>query len=589
MVAPLPSGAGRRDASNERPILVVGAGPTGLTAALVLARMGAPVRIIDPGTGPVDESRAIGVHAKTLELLDKLGLAGRAVAGGARVGAVAIYSDGRRRADLTFFEAGDDARTPFPFALIFEQSKTERLLLAGLEEAGGRVKWGTRLERLERLNQGQHDDADGARAVVEGPGGEEIVDASWVIGADGARSPVRHALGLGFAGATYQQTLFLADLDLEGMPEPDRLTFEMTSAGFLGYFPMAGPGHVRVVGNLPPELAERETIALDEMQSILDRHSGLKLRVTGGRWTSVYRTHHRMAERFRVGRVFLAGDAAHIHSPAGGQGMNTGIGDAVNLAWKLALVVRGEARETLLDSYEPERMPFARAILRGSDRGFNLVDATDPLTSRLKLLGVPLLFAALSRPPAMRRRVFWFLSQLWTSYRRSPAVAETGPVGRSPRAGDRAPYGGFEHGPDAGRSIFDLLTGTDHHLLLFAGRRPVPDPTDAAALAIAALRDRFAAPIRLHRIDADEGRLQALYGAEAPTVVLVRPDGHIAYRGAAADVAELARYLDRIFVTRSSLGLPDRLPSAAETGGGMGMEPVDGLVAATGAARDGEG
>lgn len=543
------------------PILIVGAGPTGLTLANLLARAGVRFRLIDPKAGPVAESRALAVHAKTLELLDKFGLGTIAAAEGRRMGGVEVVRRGRPATTLSFFDAGEEDRTPYPFALIYEQSRTERLLLAGLAQAGGRVEWETSLEALTGP------ESDAPVATIRRPDGSaEVVAADWIVGADGAHSAVRQALGLSFAGAAYEQELFLADLELAPLaatattdePAPGRVSIEVTRGGFLGYFPMPGDRRFRLVGTLPPGFGGERALAAAELSAVIARHGGRRPKIARVDWASVYRTHHRLAERFRVGHVFLAGDAAHIHSPAGGQGMNTGIGDAFNLGWKLALVARGQAAETLLDSYEAERVPFARAILNGSDRGFRLVEIANPLATRFKIAAVPHLFGLLSRPRFLRRRLFWLVSQLWTSYRGSPAVAES-PRRDRPRPGDRAPYGVFAAGPDAGTSLFARLAGVDHHLLLFEGPRPDGEGLAAAEQAVTALLDRYPAPVHLHPIPATERTLHERYGAHRPSLVLIRPDGHIAFRGEPAALADLGRCLDRFFLPHSdALSSPPR-------------------------------
>ncbi|HEX5848908.1 MAG TPA: FAD-dependent monooxygenase [Rubrobacter sp.] len=525
-------------------VLVIGAGPAGLTMANILARQGVPFRIIDKKGGPVRESRALVMHAKTLELLDRLGLADRAVKWGQRMGAIQVFGEGRPAGEISFFDADADDRTPYPFALVLEQDRTERLLIGGLEEAGGGVEWETELVSLAPTS-------DGVRATVKsGDGEEETVEVGWVVGADGAGSPVRHYLGLGFEGDTYEQQLFLADVEMDWAHGSRQVSIDITRAGFYAFFPMPGERRFRLIGGVPEELEGKEHITAEDVQRVLDRHSGWKTRITGVNWSSVYRTHRRMTERFRVGRVFLVGDAAHIHSPAGGQGMNTGIGDAYNLGWKLALVAKGLARASLLDSYEPERMPFARSILNGTDRAFLLQVTTDTAAQRLKILFTPLLFRIASMLPPIRRRAFWFVSQLWTDYRDSPAVARSGPAGEGPQPGERAPYGFLATGGDAGRSIFEEIHGLDHDLLLFEGGRSdtgLPD-TVRTGEDLQALAGAYGAPIRLHVIAPGNRSLHERYGMEAPTLVLVRPDGHIAYRGPAGDLNGLAAYLDRYFV-----------------------------------------
>lgn len=529
--------------SSETPVVIVGAGPTGLTMANLLARSGVACRIIDAKAGPAEESRALVVHAKILELLDKIGLAAPAVAAGQPISGVDLYSGGRQAGMFSLRDGSTEDRTPFPFVLIFEQDRTERLLAESLAAAPVQIEWNTALMGLEPR-------PDGVRVRVRRPDGrEETIEAGWVVGADGARSPVRHALGLGFAGETYEQTLFLADVDLAGTLGREHVLFDLSAQGFLAIFPMPGERRFRLVGNLPRLLEGADEISQSDLQAIIDhRPEPIRSRITQLRWASVYRTHHRMAERFRQGRVFLAGDAAHIHSPAGGQRMNTGIGDAYNLGWKLALVVNGQAPVSLLDSYQAERVPFARAILNGSDRVFRFQDTPNPLAQTLKLVAVPPIFRVLSHSALLQSKLFWLASQLWTRYRKSPVVAESGPVGRLPRAGDRAPYGVFETGPEAGTSLFQQLRGVDHHLLLFGGLQPDPELLQRVRAEIATTLDRYPAPISLHEVASANRTLQERYGADRPSVFLIRPDGQIAYRGDAADVAALTAYLDRVFV-----------------------------------------
>ena len=529
-------------------VLVVGAGPTGLMMANLLDRSGVKFRVMDKKSGPTEETRALVVHAKTLELFDKLGLAERAVEQGKRVGAAEVLKEGKGVGELSFFEDdGQDDRAPYPFALIYEQHRTERLLIQGLEEAGGRIEWSAELLDLIQTS-------DGATATIRhSDGSEEIIEAGWVVGADGASSPVRHFLNLDFEGDTYEENLFLADVNIEWDKEPERAYMDLTREGFIAFFPMPGDGRrFRLTGALIPELAEKQEITHDDVQRIVDADPNLKARILETRWTSVYRIHRRMTERFRVNRVFLAGDAAHVHSPAGGQGMNTGIGDAYNLAWKLALVVKGRAHDSLLDSYEAERMPFARSILNGSDRGFSLQVTNNPVTRRLKLFAVPLLFRLVSAVPLLRRRVFWFISQLWTSYRESPVVEESRSAKKGPRAGERAPYGFFEAGKNAGKGIFEVLKGPDHHLLLFEGTRSEPNRLEVAREEIDGLLERYEAPMQIHQIPANNKKLHERYGVKKPRLFLIRPDGHVAYSGEASDVVGLKVYLDRLFTEREA-------------------------------------
>ena len=520
-------------------VLLVGAGPTGLTMANLLARYGVNFRVVDKGSGPTDQSRALVVHARTLELWDKLGLAGEALRRGQKFEEVYPLINGRPLTSglpILPLKEGGKGVTPYPFSLVLEQSKTERLLLDSLEGFGTRIEWDTELLGLTPSE-------DGATAVVRGPGGsEEEISAGWVVGADGAHSPVRHSLGLGFEESTYKQSFFLVDMDMRWDLGHDRFYLDLVREGMYSFFPMYGGDHFRLVATTPPEMEDKEKITPADIQKALHEHSGLDVQITGVRWASIYKVHRRMTERFRVGRIFLVGDAAHIHSPSGGQGMNTGIGDAFNLAWKLALVAKGEAHPSLLDSYETERMPVARTVLNGTDRAFELQSTAKPFLKSARLWVIryaPTLQAKLG----LSKLIFKFISQTWIRYRKSPAVAQSGHAFKGPKAGDRTPYGLLKNGT----SLYDLLEGTDHHLLLFEGlsRDPKPGATEEE---IKSLLARYGLPVGVHRIPPENRDLYERHGVKAPTLFLVRPDGHVAYRGSAADLRDFATYLDGLFV-----------------------------------------
>jgi 2-polyprenyl-6-methoxyphenol hydroxylase-like FAD-dependent oxidoreductase len=538
-------------------VLINGAGPAGLIVAALLAEYGVDFQILDSKPGPVEQSRAALVHVRTLELLDRLGLADEAVARGVKTTTVEIYEQGRRAAFFPLAGRGAEAATPYPFALGLAQDQTEQLLVEHLARRGHIVSWRTKLIGLAVTP------TQTTAAVRRSDGTDDTISARWVVGADGARSPVRHALGIDFSGGTYSQTGLLADVELElptGKDLPEgTLRLNLTSGGFVGIFGLGNRRH-RLFGAVPSGFTASSNsaevsheayaeVGSGDLQRWLDEYFAVDARIRSTSWTALFRIHSRIADHFRSGRAFLVGDAAHIHSPAGGQGMNLAIGDGFNLGWKLAMVATGQAHEQLLDAYEAERYPVAKTVLRGSDRGFALEAASHPVARWVRANIATRLVAPLTRLSAVQSAIFALFSQIWIAYPHSPAVADERIRRAGPRPGERAPFGRFEVTHQRA-SIFDLCGGVRHHLLLFEG--PTPDPRSSSRRhALEGLLAQYTVDITIHDVPATEPTLHARYGARTPLVWLIRPDGHLAYSGAPDDLDGLRTYLDRIYIRQA--------------------------------------
>lgn len=409
-------------------VLIVGAGPTGLALALWLRRLGVQVRLIDRATAPGTTSRALAVQARTLELYRQLDLAQAVVSAGHQVPALHLWVRGRAVAQLRLQEVGAGL-TPYPFALIYPQDEHERLLIARLGAAGVAVERGVEFTGLTQ-------DAHGVTAQLRGPGGVERCRVAYLAGCDGAHSRVRAALGASFPGGSYQQVFYVADISGAGPCVDGELHVDLDQADFLAVFPLAARERVRLVGTVRGELAARagsfgfEDVSRRAMQQ-------MRLQVQQVNWFSSYHVHHRVTGRFRHGRVLLVGDAAHIHSPVGGQGMNTGIGDAINLAWKLAAVLRGCGPESLLESYDGERRRFARVLVASTDRIFSFVNAPGPLARFVRTRLAPRLLALAFRSAPLRRALFRTVAQFRLNYRRE--ALSRGRAGHV-HGGDRLPW-----------------------------------------------------------------------------------------------------------------------------------------------------
>jgi len=421
------------------PVLIVGAGPSGLVLALWLRKRGIPFRIIDKASKPGTTSRALAVQARTLEFYRQLGIAEELIAAGVTVPEILLRRESRVVARGKVGDLGRDV-SPFPYLLFCAQDVHETLLCDILKKMGVEVERDTELMSLTQDDQK-------VTAVLRGPRGSETVTATYLCGCDGAHSQVRHDLGTAFQGGTYSQVFFVADVDATG-DAASGLQICVNRDGFCIVMPIRSRGSVRLTGIVPQAAEGKPEITYEDVRASVAKTTGLK--VSNVRWFSSYHVHHRVAEHFQRGRVFLVGDAGHIHSPAGGQGMNTGIGDAVNLAWKLADVLQNRGEEKLLMTYEPERMAFARTLVRTTDLAFRAFTSRNVASLMFRDFLAPVLFGILTRFGFFLRFMFRTLSQTRIHYR--PSLLSRGEDGNV-TGGDRLPWIKFD-----GRDNFTSLS-----------------------------------------------------------------------------------------------------------------------------------
>jgi 2-polyprenyl-6-methoxyphenol hydroxylase-like FAD-dependent oxidoreductase len=509
-------------------VLIVGAGPTGLMLANQLARRGVCAMIIDRHSGPAQQSRAMAVQARTMEIYSKMGLIDEAFALGARGTGANMWASGQWTARIPIGDIGQNL-SPFPFILMLGQDDNERIMGKKLNAYGVEVQWRTELVAFEQ--QPGHVDVK-----LRLPNGEtQWVRAKWVAGCDGSRSPVREISGITFPGEPYQHVFFVADTVATGSMKPNELNVYLWEDGFHLFFPMKGKDRWRVIGILPKTMRSRDDITFDELAPAIQQEAGANLVFQQCDWFSVYRIHHRAAERFRDRRCFLLGDAAHVHSPAGAQGMNTGLQDAYNLAWKLALVIKGQADAALLGTYEAERIPVANRLLRTTDRVFQVIvqDGWFGKLFRTKILARVAAFAMTRE--RVRKLAFRTISQIGVRYRRSP-LSQTLPglPKTAPRAGDRFPWLQLKlHDNGPVEDLFEQFDDTRFNLLV------IGQPQAAAgALELGPL-------VRTHVIPAGPINDQefAREHIPQPSFYLLRPDGHVGLAGPRFDAAAVARYL----------------------------------------------
>ncbi|KWX67183.1 FAD-dependent oxidoreductase [Mycobacterium sp. NAZ190054] len=469
-------------------VLVVGAGPTGLTAALELSRLGVSVRIVDRAEAPSPESRALAVQARTLELLRVRGVGEQMLALGNRAGRAALHADGRRLASIEL----NRMPSRFNFILMLAQSETERLLTGQLDRQGVKVERGVEVTAVRECTAG-------VEVTLTSDGVQEVVRTSYVIAADGPHSTLRKAAGLDFPGRTLPHNYVLADLQIDGELPDDQVSIFLARSGFVATFPMGG-GRFRMMATDPDGITgERGEPTTAHIQQLFERVVHVPVRLHSQNWSSRFRINSRHVQTLRAGRVFFGGDAAHVHSPAGGQGMNLGIQDMINLSWKLAMVLDGRAKPELLDTYSSERLPVIRRLVRFTEVGTRVFNSTNALVHAMRTRVAP---RALARSRVQDAAAAMF-GQLSAAYRGA---------GLNERAGERV--------PDVAGLYDELDLGA---LTLF---------TDDGSVSAAARGWVGVVTVRPARV--------------ADGWTLVRPDGYLAASG--TDGAELDRFLKRWFV-----------------------------------------
>ena len=556
-------------------VLVVGAGPTGLTMAAELTRHGVPCRLIDKKSDVTDKTKALTLQSRTMEVFEDMGLIEEVLEKGRPVAGFSFYTEGKR----IFHVASAELDTPYPYIMLYPQFETERSLYNHLKGLGVDVEWNTEILELQQNGQ--------IKVKLQQENGNiELIEPDYLIACDGGRSFCRKALDIKLEGETFDSEFLIADLKLDwaNPPTKDEWHGYFTDQGFVLIASLDGENSWRMVTEVPWDMQESDASYYEqptfaefkEMFEMLNPIPGLEL--SEPNWLSRFRIHRRIIDRFRHGNVFFAGDAAHLHSPAGGQGMNTGIQDAYNLAWKLALVCRGVGNLELLDTYNTERYPLIKRQVQTTDAAFKMMLLRHPVSRAIR----DRLASLLDNIEPLQHRMEKRASMITINYRNSPIVDQYrelplslgNPIkeiaeiavwrdfGEAPHAGDRAPDFVFNSN-GAEKRLFEIIRGTSHKLLMFVGNYDEPDFEADFKQRYSLIRERYGeaiAPILIHMnelpfeapegisvVQDDEGELHQRYGAHSHCIYLIRPDGYIGYRSQPAKLNLFLDYCDRIF------------------------------------------
>lgn len=509
--------------------LIIGAGPTGLALACELARRGFHARLFDQLPSFQTQSRALGIQSRTLEIFEKMGIIDSFLAKGKIVKKGNFYHNGKCISSFQFTHIKEVA---YPFILILPQVETEKILIDHYHKLGGSIERQMQLIKLS-----------GSQATFQkSDHSEEAITAPWIFGCDGAHSRVRHALELPFEGTQFPETFALADVQLTPFLSPDEVHLFISKGQITGLIPLPELNHFRLVSVMPTSYKNTE-LDISFFQDRLTTCCQLQnIQIRSANWMTCFTVHRRIVPHMRVGNVFLLGDASHIHSPAGGQGMNTSIQDAYNLAWKLALVHQEKAHPSLLNSFEKERLPIALKVLKGTTH------VTRMITSRFFKQFLFPFIGPIAKRAFFQRRLFKLISELNLTYSPSDIIAEPRSEKNwiAPMIGSRAPD--VLYLPNDAR-LFDYFSPLHHTLLCFGGKewQPLIDAVDKAIpkqfIAYYVSSTQTGDGIIYDPIKA----IADAYQGHFPCLFVIRPDGVIGYRTRSSNPAPLLAYLSRLF------------------------------------------
>jgi 2-polyprenyl-6-methoxyphenol hydroxylase-like FAD-dependent oxidoreductase len=531
-------------------VAVVGAGPTGVMLAIELARRGVDVKVFERLSDPPTESRATGIHARTLEIFRQLGLVDQFLAVGHRLDGFALHTQRRRPVRVRF--AGLD--TPYPFMLNLRQDVTQRILDRHLDRQGVSIHRGAEVTDL------REDDGQVELTVKRvGSPDDETFTAGWVVGCDGAHSVVRRRLGVAFDGDDYGQDWLMADVNLDPAPPRDHFHIYIHTGVAFVALPLPSSRFRVFLPQVPNRgVAERTPPGMEEIERLAAERGPAGLRLSDPDTLAAFRCYRRSTPTMRSGRVLVAGDAAHIHTPAGGQGLNTGLQDAFNLGWKLALVAQHRASPALLDSYQAERLPIAAGVLELSHR---MVTTFNVASGRRRRVRDRILPAAVA-VPAVRHRFTSRMAELSLNYRGGPL---TDPAHRARRgslvAGDRLPDVPCLACDGHPVSTLDLLS-TRHTLFILAGEDPDSGIVEALTARVERFQDLVRVAVltpqglgdRLDNFTDPNLRAHDRYRARAGKLLLVRPDGYLAAGARLQQPDAIERYLLKLTTSGGTLG-----------------------------------